>query len=72
MFPVEQPAESNDIAREMRGYTSSNKEGSLFKLLNEDVEKLVDNTWNKMWSRFITIENRECMIYSYVHNYTTR
>ena len=55
MFPVEQPAELNDIAREMRGYPSSNKEGSLFKLLNEDVvEKLVDNTWNKMWSRFIT------------------
>ena len=56
IFPVERPAELNDIAREMRGYPSSNKEGSLFKLLNEDVEKLVDNTWNKMWSRFMTFE----------------
>ena len=36
-FPVERSAELNDIAREMRGYPLTNKEGSLVKLLNVDV-----------------------------------
>ena len=55
MFLVERPAVLNDLAREMRGHPMGDNEGSLLKLLNEDVvSKTANDTWNKMWSHFIT------------------
>ena len=55
MFPVERSAVLNDIAREIRGHPLGDNEGSLLKLLNEDaITKIASNTWNKMWSHFIT------------------
>ena len=55
MFPVERPAVLNDLARKMRGHPLGNNEGSLLKLLNEDViTEIASNTWNKLWTHFIT------------------
>ena len=55
MFPIERPAVLNDVAREMQGHQLTDSEGSILKLLNEDaIEKLVDSTWDRMWSRFLT------------------
>ena len=54
MSPIERPAVLNDVAREMQGHQLTNSEGSILKLLNEDViEKLVDSTWDRMWSRLL-------------------
>ena len=55
MFPVERPALLHDLARKMRGYPLGNSVGSLLKLLNEDaVDKIIDSTWNRIWTRFLT------------------
>ena len=55
MFPVERPAVLNVLAREMRGHPLGNSEGSLLKLLNENaMEKIIDNTWTRIWTKFLT------------------
>ena len=55
MFPVERPAVLNDLAREMRGHPLGNSEGSLLKLLNENaMEKIIENTWTRVWTKFLT------------------
>ena len=55
MFPVEKTALLNDLAREMIGHPLSNNEGALIKFLNDEaVEKIIESTWSKMWTRFIT------------------
>ena len=58
MFPMERPGLLNDIAREISGHTLDNEESSLNKLLNENaIEKIVNSTWHKFWSRFVTFGN---------------
>ena len=43
------------MAREMQGHQLTDREGSILKLLNEDaIEKLVDSTWDRICSRFLT------------------
>ena len=55
MLPVERPVVLNDLAREMRGHPLGDNEGSLLKLLNEDViTTIASNTWNKLCTHFIT------------------
>ena len=55
MFSVEQPAVINQVAREIHGHPITDNEGTIGKLLNENaIEKLVENTWNHMWNKFIT------------------
>ena len=55
MFPVEQAAILNDFAREMNGLTTTDNEGILLKLLNEDaVSKIIESTWDRTWKRFLT------------------
>ena len=39
----------------MRGHSLSDNERSLLKILNEDViTTIATNTWNKLWTHFIT------------------
>lgn len=55
MFPVEQPALLNEIAREIHGHPVSEEGGTISKLLNEDaVNKIVESTWGKIWRKFMT------------------
>ena len=51
MFLIECPAVLNDLAREMQGHQLTVSEGRILKPLNEDaIEKLLDSTWDWMWS----------------------
>ena len=53
MFPMDQPALLNQMAREMHGHVVTDNEGMISKLLNEDtMEKIFSNTWGRMWSKF--------------------
>ena len=55
MFLVERPAVLNDLAREMRGHRLGYSKGSLSKLLNENaVERIIDSTWARIWTKFLT------------------
>ena len=39
----------------MRGHPLGNSEGSLLKLLNENaMERIIDNTWTSIWTKFLT------------------
>ena len=52
---MERPAVLYDLASEMRGHPLGDNEGSLLKLLNEDVIiEIASNTWNKLLTHFIT------------------
>ena len=53
MFPMDQPALLNQMAREIHGHVVTDNEGMISKLLNEDtMEKIISNTWGRMWSKF--------------------
>ena len=55
MFPVEKPSLLNDVAREMHGHITTNNEGTLSKLLNEDsMAKIVESTGTRLWEKFMT------------------
>lgn len=55
MMPMDSPGVINDITREIRGRAVRDHDGLISKLLTESaMEKLVNNTWNKMWSNFMT------------------
>ena len=67
MFPVERPAVLNDLAREMRGHPLGDNEGSLLKLLNEDViTTIASNTWNK--PTFHHFQDCKCRNNSYFYD----
>ena len=54
MFPMERPGLLNDLVREMRDHPVNFDDSSINKLLNPDaLDKLVHNTWDKMWSKFM-------------------
>ena len=41
------------MAWEMHGHVVTDNEGMISKLLNEDtMEKIISNTWGRMWSKF--------------------
>lgn len=55
MFPVERGSLLNDVAREMHGLPVAYNDGAILKLLNDNaVEKIVANTWDKLWIKFMT------------------
>jgi hypothetical protein len=55
MFPVENLAVLNDLAREMRGHSMADNEDVVLKLLSKKaVDKIINSTWNQLWSRFIS------------------
>lgn len=55
MFPVEKKAVLSDLAREIKGYRISNSGGSFGKLFdNNALEKIIENTWTKLWTKFTT------------------
>ena len=52
MFPVEKPSLLNDVAREMHGHVTTNNEGTLSKLLNEDsMTKFVESIGTRLWEK---------------------
>ena len=56
MFPVEKPSLLNDVSREMHGHFTTNNEGTLSKLLNEDsMAKIVESTGTRLWEKFMTL-----------------
>ena len=55
MFPAERTAVLNTIARGVSGQPTLHQGISLTNLLDEEsLNKIVDSTWNKMWSTFLT------------------
>ena len=55
MFPIEQEALLNNVAREIHGHPVNYGESTISKLLNTDaVEKIVETTWSRIWNKFIS------------------
>uniref|UniRef100_A0ABD2XAL0 Reverse transcriptase RNase H-like domain-containing protein n=1 Tax=Trichogramma kaykai TaxID=54128 RepID=A0ABD2XAL0_9HYME len=55
MFPLERPALLNGFARELHGATITTKDGTIIRLMNDDViDKLVETTWGRLWSKFMS------------------
>lgn len=55
MFPAERTALLNAIARGVSGQPTLHQGISLTNLLDEEsLNKIVNSTWNKMWSTFLT------------------
>ena len=55
MFPIEKAAVLNGVAREINGHTVVDTEGSISRLINDNVvDKLIDSTWGRVWNKFIT------------------
>lgn len=54
MFPVEKTAVLNNLAMSMSGHQIISTNDNVLNLFNEQVvEKFVNNTWNKMWDKFM-------------------
>lgn len=52
--PIERSGILNDIAQEISGFPISSSKSTIMKLINEEmVNKLAENTWKKMWGKFI-------------------
>ena len=70
IFPVERPDVLNDLTREMRGHPLGNSEGSLLKLLNQNaMERIIDNTWTRIWTKFLTFGTISAGINSYINEH---
>lgn len=55
MYPVEVPSVLNDLARGISGHSVNHENGGILNLFDESlIEKLIDNTWTKLWNRFLT------------------
>lgn len=53
-FPMERPALLNTVARNLAGHPTVHKGGSLYHLFDEEsLTKLAENTWGKVWQKFM-------------------
>ena len=67
MFPMDQPALLNDVAREMHGHVVTDNEGAISRLLKENaIEKIISNTWNNMWTKFTTFRSVSAGIFTII------
>ncbi|KAL7289543.1 hypothetical protein TKK_0016517 [Trichogramma kaykai] len=58
MFPVERPALLNEVARDMHSTTVTDRDGAIFKLINDhSIDSIIASAWSRMWSKFTTFGN---------------
>ncbi|KAL7289462.1 hypothetical protein TKK_0016653 [Trichogramma kaykai] len=58
MFPVERPALLNEVARDMHSTTVTDRDGAIFKLINDhSIDSIIASAWSRMWSKFTAFGN---------------